>query len=244
MRKENAGEASRYGQQPSRSRRAVLGTLGAAAGIALAGCSGGGGDDGSTDDESGDDASGDDGANGDGSNGDGGGGDGSGGENGDSDGGGGGGDRSSGGTTPSGCPSPPFSYSEYTVSYPDQQYPAFAVDAPGFAQVVTAGGVSFNYQTDSGSYTTVSASHWETTSSVSDITESLAEQYEETTSEYDLQPDGARSFTFDRIGTTIVVYPTQSGASSVSLGFQGAADDCPDTVEALRTHMIESIRLA
>ena len=243
MRKDRTDETSGVEQQPSRSRRAVLGAVGAAAGIALAGCSGGGGDDASTDDESGDDSSGDDGANGDGGGGDGSSGDGgeSGGENGGS--GGGGGDGSSSGSTPTGCPSPPFSYSEYTVSYPDQQYPAFAVDAPDFAQVVTSGGVSFNYQTDSGSYTTMSAAHWETTSSVSDITESLAEQYEETTSEYDLQPDGARSFTFERIGTTIVVYPTQNGASSVTIGAQGATDECPETVSALRTRMVESVRL-
>jgi hypothetical protein len=240
MRYDDSDGANRTEQRPS--RRAVLGAVGAAAGIALAGCSGGGGG-GETTSSSGGSGSGNDGGGG-GSNG-GGGGD-------STEGGGGGG--SGGGTSGSAadaysdpCPSPPFSYSRSTYESPNSQVASFAVDTPEFAQVRTTGGVAFNFG-NADTTTNASAATNQIYESVSALRESLADAYEETTGEYDLRPSDARSFTQNLEGSvsiwqTTVTWPVDQGVMSVRITFNtgGEGDGCSEAASAIQTRMVESV---
>lgn len=241
MRNDDSEGANRTEQRPS--RRAVLGAVGAAAGIALAGCSGGGGGGETT--SSGGGSSGGNG--GGGSSNDGGGGGGGGGSNGGGGGSGGGTSDSAADAYSDPCPSPPFSYSQSTYESPNNQVASFAVDTPEFAQVRTTGGVAFNFG-NADTTTNASAATNQIYESVSALRESLADAYKETTGEYDLRPSDARSFTQNLEGSvsiwqTTVAWPVDQGVMSVRITFNtgGEGEGCSEAASAIRTRMVESV---
>ncbi len=224
MRNGQTDETSRVEKRRSHSRRSVLGAIATAAGIGLAGCSGGDGDGTASP------------------------GDGSG------DGGGNGGSGGSGGNdyTTDPCPSPPFSYSQFTVENSDNQYPPFVVEAPDFPQVVNTGGVAFNYG-NADVTTNASAAFNRLSPGWSELLGSMAEEYEESSDQYDLLPTDARSFTKASsagnstvsIWQTIVAWPSQDGVMSVLISFQtNGGSACSEATAELQTRMVESIEPA